>query len=90
MESLDNLRNSLDDVDRQILELFAKRFAIVEKVGKIKKENKLPFFDQARWELVQASRQQMSKYLGLDQEFTSKILDLIHAEALRLENTLKS
>ena len=42
------LRNSIDDIDNQIFELFAKRFDISKKIGELKSTYKIPVDDGSR------------------------------------------
>lgn len=42
------LRRHIDDVDRQLIELFTRRMEISAQIADYKKENALPVFDPAR------------------------------------------
>ena len=42
------LRNSIDDIDNQIFELFAKRYDISKKIGELKSTYKIPIDDGSR------------------------------------------
>ena len=46
--SIEDLRNEIDSVDRQIIELFEKRMKIAGEIAEYKKENSLPVFDEKR------------------------------------------
>jgi len=48
MESLDDYRKSIDELDKEITELFEKRMDLVLKVGDYKKKNNLPIFNENR------------------------------------------
>jgi len=48
MESLDDYRKSIDELDKEITELFEKRMDIVLKVAEYKKKNGVPIFDKSR------------------------------------------
>ena len=48
MEKLKKLRNEIDDIDKQIVELIEKRMKASVKVGEVKKENNIPIFDAKR------------------------------------------
>ena len=45
---LENLRNEIDKIDDQILELFLQRLRQVEKIGEFKRNNDIPVFNGAR------------------------------------------
>tara|TARA_Y100001970_G_scaffold152956_1_gene187353 strand:- start:2734 stop:2955 length:222 start_codon:yes stop_codon:yes gene_type:complete len=49
---IEELRNSIDEVDDQIFDLILKRFDYVEKIGNIKKEMNIPVDDKAREEII--------------------------------------
>lgn len=86
MNDLDNYRKEIDEIDQQIIELIAKRLEVVEKVGKYKKANKLPPLDQKRWQQVVESKKALAKELNINEELIEKIYNLIHKEALNIEN----
>ena len=44
MLDIDKLRNEIDDIDKQIIELFEKRMDVVLNVAKYKMERNLPIF----------------------------------------------
>ena len=48
MENLDNLRQKLDLLDKQMAELFEKRMEIIEDVRICKKQNNFPIYDAKR------------------------------------------
>lgn len=49
---LTELRNKIDDIDRQLVKLFCKRMDIVQSVAKYKQENNLPIFQKGREDAV--------------------------------------
>ena len=52
MEKLLQLRENIDNIDNQILNLLKKRFEIVKKVKNVKKDNNLPILDSKREEKI--------------------------------------
>ena len=53
---LDGLRQRLDEIDGEILALFARRQELAGAIGAYKKEHRLPIRDEAREAAVLASR----------------------------------
>ncbi|MGN0695128.1 MAG: chorismate mutase, partial [Oscillospiraceae bacterium] len=49
---LTELRNQIDDIDEQILDLFVKRMDVCRKVADYKRENNLPIMQGGREEQV--------------------------------------
>ncbi|MEF1298313.1 chorismate mutase, partial [Vibrio parahaemolyticus] len=52
---LNALRDQIDAVDKQMLELLAQRLALVEKVGEVKSEHGLPIYAPDREAAMLAS-----------------------------------
>jgi chorismate mutase/prephenate dehydratase len=52
MADIDDYRNRIDKIDKEITRLFEERMDIVIKVGEYKKQNNLPIFNKAREEEV--------------------------------------
>ena len=48
MKSLNELRKNIDEIDREIIELFEKRMDVAREIGRYKKQHDLPVFDPER------------------------------------------
>ncbi len=48
MAAIDDYRNKIDEIDKEITRLFEERMDVVIKVGEYKKQNNLPVFNKAR------------------------------------------
>lgn len=68
---LNEQRNHLDKIDEEISKLLNKRFQVVKKIKKIKKEEKLPIFDIKRETAVINNN---LKYL--DKEFQKEFIEI--------------
>ena len=82
---LEIYRRQIDEIDTQIIDLLEKRFEIIKKVGKYKKERNIPPLQPERWQQVLQTRKNLAKEKWLNPELIEKIWNLIHEEALRLE-----
>lgn len=49
---LEQLRDGINKIDHQLMELLDQRFELVKQVGVYKKENKLPIIDNDRQKLI--------------------------------------
>lgn len=49
---LDEFRVLIDDVDRRIVELLNERTQVVEEIGRVKRQGKLPIYEPKREEQV--------------------------------------
>ncbi len=48
VKELDNLRDNISSIDKEIIRLLEKRAGFVKDVGRIKRENKIPFYSPDR------------------------------------------
>lgn len=77
METLDELRKSIDNIDNAIIAMFAERFKVTNKVGVLKAANGLPAKDPKREEFQFQRICELSKLYGLDPEFSEDLLQRV-------------
>ncbi|MEV0586820.1 chorismate mutase [Nonomuraea sp. NPDC050310] len=83
LADLQELRESIDNIDAALVHLLAERFKCTRKVGHLKAEYGLPAADPAR-EADQIERLQgLAKEAKLDPEFAKKFLNFIIQEVIR-------
>jgi len=58
---LELYRKQIDEIDVQIIDLLAKRFEVVKKVGEYKKERNIPPLQPERWQQVLQTRKNLAK-----------------------------
>lgn len=73
-EQLNALRDQIDAVDKQILNLLAERLALVEKVGEVKSEHGLPIYAPDREAAMLASRRAEADKIGVPPQLIEDIL----------------
>ncbi|MEZ8189567.1 bifunctional chorismate mutase/prephenate dehydrogenase [Vibrio sp. 1F279] len=71
---LNELRDQIDAVDKQMLDLLAQRLALVEKVGEVKSEHGLPIYVPEREAAMLASRRQEAERIGVPPQLIEDIL----------------
>ncbi len=81
--TLHHLRNKIDTLDHNIIQLFAHRMQVAEAIGNYKKQQKLSPHQPQRWAEVKALRINKATQLGLSEEFVENMLELIHQESLK-------
>ena len=64
--NIDNLRNSIDLVDAELVKLLAKRLELAQKIGQLKKEAGQPVTDSSREERVMSHIAALALEEGLD------------------------
>ena len=84
-KNLEKLRRQIDNIDKKILILLAKRMDIVKKIGKFKKENNISPLDKKRWDKVLDLSLSHANSLKLSKEFVKNIYSLIHKYSVELQ-----
>ena len=82
---INTLRKQIDEEDENLIKSLEKRFHIVKKIGEIKKQLQVSIEDKERFEEVLRSRKEMAKKMGISEEFINKLFNLIHDEAVDIE-----
>jgi len=85
---LDDLREQIDQIDRELFELTSNRMSIVEKIGLYKKKNNVTVFQKSRWKEISETRKSWAQELGLNDEFMMELFKLMHNAAIRRQETI--
>lgn len=83
LDRLESLREIIDSIDSQLLELLAQRMEIAREIGEFKKEKNVAIMQLRRWEEMLACRAEQAKALGLDEDYVKSLLRLVHRESIR-------
>lgn len=85
--TLEILRERINGVDRELMELISKRIQIALEIGKLKNKEGLPVRDEAREEEVIKQWESFATVLSIDPAFIRPIVEaLIQASRLSQEN----
>ncbi|MCH5240438.1 MAG: bifunctional 3-deoxy-7-phosphoheptulonate synthase/chorismate mutase type II [Muribaculaceae bacterium] len=82
-ESLQSLRQQIDRINDELLELLAKRMRVTCEIGLYKKEHKMPVIQQNRYNDLMERLVKNGEELGMSAEFIRNILVAIHEESVR-------
>jgi chorismate mutase len=77
------LRQQIDDCDHELLAVLARRMSISREIGRSKKANNLRVVQPARYQDVMNARVDEGNRLGLDPDFTQRIMQAIHEDSVR-------
>ncbi|MCD4769454.1 MAG: bifunctional 3-deoxy-7-phosphoheptulonate synthase/chorismate mutase type II [Bacteroidales bacterium] len=83
LNDLEELRNQVDSIDFQIVELISRRMEISDQLGDYKYHNNVAVLQMERWMEVLRTRNKHAARLGIDTTFTEKLLKLFHQESIR-------
>ena len=87
MKDLNELRQEIDVIDRQLVALFEQRMAVTEQVGRYKLANGMPVLDRSREEQVLASKVELLQDKGLSADVTD-LFEAIMAISRRQQQKL--
>jgi chorismate mutase len=85
-EDLDKLREKIDALDGELLEVLAKRMEVVAEIGRYKKARGMELRDEERLRALLAAQLDRAASLNLPKELITELYELIHKYALRIEN----
>lgn len=80
------LRDQIDEVDKALLDLLAKRLHLVAEVGEVKSRYGLPIYVPDREAAMLASRRQEAEALGVPPDLIEDVLRRIMRESYTSEN----
>ncbi|MGV3706278.1 MAG: chorismate mutase [Arcticibacter sp.] len=87
-DKLAELRKQIDKIDDLLIQKIAERMGIVEKIGEYKRDNDMTILQLNRWDEIINKRAEFGKALKLDADFTTKFLELIHAESIKKQTEI--
>lgn len=85
---LDMLRNRIDAIDAELLEMLASRVQIVKQIGRYKKENNVTALQINRWAQLMENRVNLGKKLDLNDTFVKILFQLIHEDSVRMQTEI--
>lgn len=85
---LELIREQIDQVDIELLEILSRRMKLVEKAGEYKKLNNVAIFQMERWKKVFETRPEWGRSLHLNQEFVKELYKMVHAESIRKQEEI--
>jgi chorismate mutase len=79
----EELRQKMDTADHEILEMLARRMALIQELAEYKKENNVKILQLERWQEIFKSRPEWGRKLNIDEKFVGELYKLIHIESIR-------
>lgn len=83
LQEMSQLRDNIDELDKEVLQLLAKRMSIVRQIGKHKLANNVTIFQRDRWDSLLANGNQVGINEGLTDKFIEALYTAVHKEAIR-------
>lgn len=83
INQMSELRESVDDLDSQLLDLLGKRMVVVREMGRLKAEQHVSTLQPHRWKQIVQDRIKKGVGLDLSEDFVLQLMQSIHEEAIR-------
>jgi len=85
---LDELREHIDRLDREILRILAERMSLIPKVAEYKKKHNVERYQPEREKLILEDKQKLAKQLNLSSELVEDIFKRIIMDSHRIEESI--
>ena len=80
--ALEKLRQQINQLDDELMEILSKRMRIAELIGNYKRANNITILQTNRWnEIIERAFLKGDK-LGLSKEFITRYFDAVHMESI--------
>jgi chorismate mutase len=87
-QQLGELRETIDQLDLDLLSVLARRMDVVEQIGRIKKANGLTVLQAGRWDQIVRRMHQAGSERGLSEGFIDTVFRAIHEEAINKQQRI--
>jgi chorismate mutase len=86
--ALEKLRQQINHLDDELMQLLGQRMKIAENIGQYKKDNNITILQTNRWNEILERAYKKGDVLGLSKEFVTKYLDAVHLESINHQNRI--
>src|SRR5665213_279167 len=80
--ALEKLRQQINHLDDELMQIIGERMKISEKIGLYKKENNITILQTNRWNAILERAFKKGDKLGLSREFITRYFDAVHMESI--------
>lgn len=84
--ALERLRDQINHLDDELLQLLGQRMKIADKIGEYKKNNSVTILQTSRWNEILERALAKGEVLGLSRDFIIKYFDAVHMESINHQN----
>jgi chorismate mutase len=88
IDALAKLREQINHIDDELIQLLGQRMKVADKIGQYKKENNITILQTNRWNAILEKAFAKGEKLGLSKEFITKYYDAVHMESINHQNKI--
>jgi chorismate mutase len=85
---LEKLRQQINHLDDELMQILSQRMKVAEKIGLYKKENNITILQTNRWNHILERAYAKGEKLGLSREFITRYFDAVHMESIQHQNKI--
>ena len=82
-ENLNLLRQQIDQLDNELIEILNKRMRVCREIGQYKKEHRMQVVQIGRYDDIMKSRIKLAEEMDMSGDFMKTVLQSIHEESVR-------
>jgi len=86
--ALEKLREQINQIDDELMQLLGQRMKIAEKIGEYKKNNSITILQTNRWNEILERAFLKGEALGLGNDFITRYFDAVHLESINHQNKI--
>jgi len=87
-QALEKLRQQINNLDDEMLQILAQRMKIADQIGQYKKDNNITILQPGRWQEIIEKTATRGDKLGLSKDFLNKYLDAVHLESINHQKNI--
>jgi chorismate mutase len=80
--ALEKLRQQINHLDDELMQILSQRMKIAESIGTYKKENNITILQTNRWNEILDRAFKEGERKGLSKEFITRYFDAVHMESI--------
>ncbi len=88
LNQLEALREKIDHLDQELIDLLSTRTKLTEQIGEYKKENNVTVFQLERWNEIMSTRPEWASLVHLSPDFIRELYKIIHDESIRIQTEI--
>jgi len=86
--ALEKLRQQINQLDDELLQVLATRMKVAQKIGEYKKNNDITILQTNRWNEILNRAVAKGNKMGLSDDFITKYMDAVHMESIQQQNKI--
>jgi chorismate mutase len=86
--NLEKLRQQINQLDDELMQILSQRMKVAEKIGLYKKENNITILQTNRWNEILEKATTKGDKIGLSKEFITRYFDAVHMESINHQNKI--